>query len=70
MRRSTLKKINLNLLGTREKDIYGDQNFNEYIKKINNDYNLNLSNLFFEKNKFYKAKVKINFIKQLFVIEI
>jgi len=25
---------NLNLLGTREKDIYGDQNFNEYFKKL------------------------------------
>ena len=27
-----------------------DQNFNGYLKKINNDYNLNPSNLFFEKN--------------------
>ena len=25
---------NLNLLGTREKNIYGDQNFNEYFKKL------------------------------------
>ena len=25
---------NLNLLGTREKDIYGDQDFNEYFKKL------------------------------------
>jgi 3-dehydroquinate dehydratase-2 len=25
---------NLNLLGAREKDIYGDQNFNEYFKKL------------------------------------
>ena len=25
---------NLNLLGTREKDIYGDQNFTDYLKKL------------------------------------
>ena len=34
---------NLNLLGTREKNIYGDESFDEYFKKLKSKYtNLDL----------------------------
>ena len=40
---------NLNLLGTREKDIYGDQNFEVYLKKLKSKFK-NVDLYYFQSN--------------------
>jgi 3-dehydroquinate dehydratase-2 len=40
---------NLNLLGLREKDVYGDQSFEEYFKKLQSKFS-NIELLYFQSN--------------------
>ena len=40
---------NLNLLGLREKDVYGDQSFDEYFKKLQSKFS-NIELLYFQSN--------------------
>ncbi|MDA9591518.1 hypothetical protein N9R78_00470 [Pelagibacteraceae bacterium] len=61
-----LKNNNYHIINVNSvfKKSFIDQNLKDQLKKIENDYGVDLSNLFFKKKNYYKTKLKIDLRKQ------